>query len=357
MENKKKIEHLGITLGTVYYNEISDQLYDDIVSQMYEKPDIELVRQQMRDIYFNGNTQNNYITDYYFKDLMYDTKIYYNKWSIAEMLQSKDLVGTFVKKIETNEKVFPKNQPLINNFKTALRLSGKGIASQVSNFPMNVADMIIEAYNTNGNYYDFSCGWGVRLTSAMKHCINYYGTDPNFKLVDRLNEYAVEFQKNTLTRSTVKLYCQGSEIFIPELENKIGLAFSSPPYFYLEDYKWGNQSWKEGVSYQNWLENYLKPTLENIYRYLTDNGFLCFNINNFDKYMLVDDTKKIAESVGFKLFNCICLENIQRCNSNGNLNDNSERIMIFVKPTHPKFSEEHNVDQVNKLGQLSLFDF
>ena len=354
---RRKIEHLGQTLETIFYYEISDERYQEIVAQMYEKPDFELVKQQIRDIYFNHITTNNYITDYYFKDLMYDTKIYYNKWSIAEMLQSKELVGTFVKKVEMNDKVYPKDQPFINNFKTALRLGGKGIASQVSNFPINVADMILEAYNVNDNYYDFSCGWGVRLTSALAHCINYYGTDPNYKLVERLNDYAKTFKKETLTRSTAKIYCQGSEIFIPELENKIGLAFSSPPYFYLEDYKWGKQSWKVGVSYQDWLDNSMKPTLANIYRYLINEGFLCMNINDFDKFALVEDTKRVAESVGFKLFNCICLDNIQRCNSNSGLNDNSEKIMIFVKPTHPKFEKEHDLDKVVELGQMSLFDF
>lgn len=81
------------------------------------------------------------------------------------------------------------------------------------------------------------------------------------------------------------------------------------------------------------------------------------NINNFDKFDLVGDIKRIAEQVGFKLFNCIQLKNIQRTNSNSGFNDNSEKIMIFVKPTHPKYENEHDINQVNKLGQMSLFDF
>lgn len=355
-ENAKVFNHLGKTATSIFYKEISNELWQDIVKQMYEKPDIELVKQQMRDIYRFNQTVNNYITDYYFKDLMYDTRIYYNYWSIAEMLQSKELVGHFVAKIETNEKIYPKDQPLINNFQTALRLGGKPFASKPSNFPMDIADRILDAYNVNGNYYDFSCGWGVRLTSAMKRCLNYYGTDPNYKLVERLNDYAETFKKETLSRSNVRIYCQGSEKFIPELENKIGLAFSSPPYFYLEDYKWGEQSYKQGTTYQEWLDNYMKPTIENIYRYLCNNGYFCMNINNFDKFNLVEDVKKIAEQVGFKLFNCIQLKNIQRVACSG-FNDNSEKIMIFVKPTHPKYEQEHKLDQVNKLGQMSLFDF
>lgn len=268
MKETKRIEWLGQTLETIYFKDISDREYQDIVEQMYQKPDFELVKQQMRDIYMSNQTTNNFITDYYFKDLMYDTKVYYNKWSISDMLKCKDLVASFIRKTECNDKVYPKDQPLIANFKTALRLGGKGVASQVSNFPMDIADMILSAYNVNDNYYDFSCGWGVRLTSAMKHCINYYGTDPNYLLVDRLNKYAKTFKQETLSRSNVKIYCQGSEIFIPELKGKIGLAFSSPPYFYLEDYKYGNQSWKQGVTYEQWLENYMKPTIANIYIYI-----------------------------------------------------------------------------------------
>lgn len=361
MENEqrptKHICHLGQEMDTIYFMDLSNEQWQDIVNQLYEKPSFDLVKQQMYNIYAFNQTTNNYITDYYFRDLMWDTKIYYNKWSISEMLQSKDLVGAFIKKTQMNDKVYPKDKPLVDNFKTALRLGGKGVASQVSNFPLDIADMIIRAYNVNDNYYDFSCGWGVRLTSAMKNCVNYYGTDPNYLLVDKLNEYAQAFKKQTFSRSNFKIYCQGSEIFIPELENKIGLAFSSPPYFYLEDYKHGNQSYKQGTTYEMWLENYMKPTISNIYKYVIDNGYFCLNINNFDKFELVNDTKRIAESVGFKLYDCIQLDNIKRVNSNGDFNDNGERIMIFVKPNHPKLKQEHNVNEINKLGQMSLFDF
>lgn len=81
------------------------------------------------------------------------------------------------------------------------------------------------------------------------------------------------------------------------------------------------------------------------------------NINNFEKFKLVEDIKRIAEQIGFKLFNCIKLDNIQRINEKSSLNDNSERIMIFVKPTHPRYEQDHDLEQINQLGQMSLFDF
>ena len=113
METKKIIRHLGQELETVFYSDITDNDYDYIVSKMYEKPDFELVKQQMANIYLYRQTTNNYITDYYFKDLMYDTKIYYNKWSISEMLKSKDLVGHFLKRFNVMIKFFQRINHLL----------------------------------------------------------------------------------------------------------------------------------------------------------------------------------------------------------------------------------------------------
>ena len=55
-----------------------------------------------------------------------------------------------------------------------------------SNFPIKTVDYIINKYNINDKYYDFSCGWGVRLLSSFRNNISYYGTDPNNILVQRL---------------------------------------------------------------------------------------------------------------------------------------------------------------------------
>lgn len=329
--NTKKIEYLGETLETKHFVDLDLNEYVDLRNQYYAKPDFEKVKQQFKTI-SKGGTKNNEITNYYVKDLMAKTKIYYNKWSIEEVFNNKDLVGFFVAKTLDNKKVFPDSDSLIKKVETALRLGGKGVASKPANFPIKTVDYILEHYNVNNNYYDFSCGWGARLTSALKNKVNYYGTDPNYLLTNRLNQLANDY-KNTLNQDTiVDIRTQGSEEYVPEWRNTIGVAFSSPPYFYLEDYKVGNQSFKEGTSYESWLTNYYKPTMINIYKYLVDNGKMIININNFDKYNLVEDTIKLAESVGFKLVNMHTLENIERCNSKSTFNDNSEKIMVFEKP-------------------------
>lgn len=325
------INHNGETLETKHYCEISNEKFEELRNAYYEKPSFELVKKQFKTI-ANGGTKNNEITNYYVKDLMAKTKIYYNKWSIEDVFNCKDLVSFFMSKIQDNKKIYPDSNSEIKNIETAFRLGGKGVASKPANFPIKTVDYILEHYNINNNYYDFSCGWGARLTSALKNKVNYYGTDPNYLLTERLCSLATDY-KNTLNQNTsVDIRTQGSEVYVPEWRNTIGVAFSSPPYFYLEDYKVGNQSFKEGTTYQEWLTNYYKPTMINIFKYLIDDGKMIININNFDKYDLVGDTIKLAESIGFKLIETHTLDNIKRCNSNSDFNDNSEQIMVFGKP-------------------------
>ena len=108
----------------------------------------------------------------------------------------------------------------------------------------------------------------------------------------------------------------------------MGLAFSSPPYFNFEDYKYGNQSYKEGTSYEDWKENYLRPTFKNIYKYLIEDGYFLINIKNLKKYPLVEDSLKIAQECGFIFKEVVPMDdNIQR----PNINDYVEPILVFTK--------------------------
>ena len=55
------------------------------------------------------------------------------------------------------------------------------------------------------------------------------------------------------------------------------------------------------------------------------------NINNFKEFDLVRDVRTIAENNGFTYVTTETLNNIKRCNMFGDLNDNSEGIMVFRK--------------------------
>ena len=55
------------------------------------------------------------------------------------------------------------------------------------------------------------------------------------------------------------------------------------------------------------------------------------NINNFESFKLAEDSIDIAKSIGFHLIGEHSLNQTRRISSKGELNDNSERILVFNK--------------------------
>ena len=180
------------------------------------------------------------------------------------------------------------------------------------------------------------CGWGDRLFSALKNNVNYYGTDPNYILTERLQQFVKDWNNTIpqtfLPNTNVSIRTTGSEILHKDMIGKIGVAFSSPPYFMLEDYRIGNQSCNENTEYSSWLENYWRKTVKNIYQYLIDDGYFLVNIKNYNKFKLEEDTQKIAEEENFELINIETLDNMLRPNHYQlNIKENQEKIRVFKK--------------------------
>lgn len=323
------ITHLGKTLNTDHYCDLSVDKCLKLKEEFYKKPDFDLVARNLESVHRGGGIIST-IVNYYVKDLMAKVKLKSPRWSIEEVFESVDLIRYFWSRVLSSDKVYPKNKSNIANFETALRLSGGGVAMKPSNYPIKSVDHVLSKYNVNNRYYDFSCGWGVRLLSALRNNVEYYGTDPNHLLVDRLNQLGNDYNKVNDTSRVFDIRCQGSEVFVPEWENTIGVAFSSPPYYDLEDYKVGNQSFKPHVSYQEWLDNYMKPTMQNIRRYLVDDGKLLINIKDYGNYALCADTRKIIEDLGFYYIGSVRLKNITRPSAKKDLNTD-EDIMVFSK--------------------------
>ena len=253
------------------------------------------------------------------------------KWTLEEVFDSKELLGLFISKVETSPRTFPETKGLLNNIERAIALGGKGYARKPTQFPLKVANEVLKKYNVNNNFFDFSCGWGIRLLSAMKNEINYYGTDPNYLLIDKLKELKRDYTKKYPIQSTVELYCQGSEKYLPELKNKIGLAFSSPPYYNLENYNIGEQSYHDDISYEQWKETYLYPTFKNIKEYLIPEGKIVLNIKNVNGFNLVQDSIEHLNFLGFELIDSFPLKNIKRMKSTGVLTDREEFLYVFKR--------------------------
>ena len=181
------------------------------------------------------------------------------------------------------------------------------------NFPALTAKWIYENYTKHIDtkeplhIYDSSSGWGGRILGAMssRKKIHYVGTDPNpDNFIDELGisryEYMAKFYNDncvddfsdSLTKffnvekqgNTYELFQDGSELISNNLKfqkykGKLDIAFTSPPYFNREQYSQDEtQSFKAYGEYEDWRDNFLRPTLTTIYEYLKNDRYILWNI-------------------------------------------------------------------------------
>lgn len=322
------IEYNGKSIKTKNWEPVTDEELAKYRNEYYARPDKSLVLKQMQKINTDGVMMDK-ITRYYFRDLMAQTLHGQAKWTVDEVLNSVSLCGIFKAKVNNSPRVFDPEKPMGYNIERAIALGGKGYAKVPTQFPVKAADAVYELYNVNNKVYDFSCGWGARLVSALKHKLEYYGTDPNYILCERLEALAQDWATATKYTPITDIRAHGSEIFVPEWENTFGLAFSSPPYFSLEDYKIGQQSYAPGITIDEWTKNYVIPTIKNIHQYLISDGILAINIKDTE-YPLVQIFSDAIEQNNFQFIEKIELKNIKRLKSTGGLTDTTdEGIYIF----------------------------
>lgn len=263
----------GVTFNCKHSFDLSNEKYDELKKQFYKKPFFKEVEKELINISKCG-LRFAKIKQYYFKDLMIKTNVGDCYFTVEDVFENKDILGIFVSKIQNNPKVFDKSTE-IGNIENCFRLCGHPISRLPSNFPIKTCYKILDKYNVNNNYFDFSCGWGVRLLASLAKKVNYYGVDPNYLLTERLVQLDKDYRNVVGREEVTKIYTQGAEEFIPELESKIGLAFSSPPYFNLELYNIGKQSCTKETTYHDWLNNFVRPTIKNIKKYLVNEGIFC----------------------------------------------------------------------------------
>ena len=336
--NKYRIEYLGKVLNTSYWEPLSDEIVEEAKKEYFARPSFEEVKSQLLNV-SKGSSKINLINRYYFRDVMAKVRLNYNKWTISEVFDNKELVEFMSAKMKQNQNVYKPEWSLATKMYKMFAIAGKRFASPPTLFPLPVVDRVLSKYNVNGNWYDFSCGWGTRLLGALRNGVNYHGTDPNTLLCERLEELKRDYVSVCGAESNVEVVCGGSETFHPEWENKIGIAFSSPPYFDLEDYSIGDgQSFKPGMSYREWISGYAVPTMLNIWKYLVPGGFFIVNIKNIGKHRMADNWREIANRIGFEFVGTDSVEVHPRCfgtpNGNGKYNvlENDEDMFIFRKP-------------------------
>lgn len=211
------------------------------------------------------------------------------KISPIEALENDKYTNIILEYIKNKPNFFTSDNEVVN-VKSAIRNSFSWVR-KVANFPCREAREIYFRY-TNGkekikiNCLDTSSGFGSRMSAVLLSGSNYFGIDPNKTLYKKLVEYKNFLYDNNIINQNqkCKLYCAGSEVFIPELCDTIDIAFTSPPYFNLERYSDdNNSSTKNYQNYGLWIEEFVKPTLFNTYEYLKVGGYIIINIKNLNK--------------------------------------------------------------------------
>ena len=228
-----------------------------------------------------------------------------------------------VHKFELGQKLFPAGIQ-------AFRL---GLGQPAVNFPPLTARWIYENYTNHIpkeqtlNIYDPSSGWGGRILGAMSshRKIHYIGTDPNTdNFIDELGitryEYVADFFNNECLetnsfweeeKNTYHVFQEGSEHIgnhkdFQQYKGKLDLVFTSPPYFDREQYSNDEtQSFKSYPEYDDWRDNFLKPTLENAFHSLRNDRYLLWNIADIkigkDKFHpLEQDSIDILTNLGME---------------------------------------------------------
>ena len=116
--------------------------------------------------------------------------------------------------------------------------------------------------------------------------------------------------------------------------NSVDFAFSCPPFYGLERYsEEDTQSINRYPDYQDWLENYVRPTVRNCYAALKDSGLYGVDITDINwknkKYALVADWCRIAEEEGFVFEDKYSI--VSRSRKDDCEGSNTEHVYIFRK--------------------------
>lgn len=312
----------------------------DLFFKKYKDSEILQDVQNFRD----GQSKLSLTIRHFLEEIIYEARATMCKFTPMEVLMDDEMMVDVLDYIKEKPNFYTDDD--ITNIKKFLQNSGK-YARKVSNFdPQNAQEIYFryhDIYEKQLNILDTSCGFGSRMLSVVLNAHNYYGTDPNTKLNNKLHEMFEFLKKYDYTRnmffdSNIDIRCQGSEIHIPEWDNRMDVMFTSPPYFKLEEYtKEETQSTIKFDDYKLWVQGFVNPTVSNIHKYLKVGGVAMINIKNLTngkKEKLYDDFYNAFISNGFEYIETFSMEHQNTksyaINSDYEL-DTSEPIMAFRK--------------------------
>ena len=239
------------------------------------------------DSYRNRGGRLTKVLNQWFEECIYDCITKYDKSPMSALSNNNDMKW-ILNYIKSKPKFYNSDSEIIN-VKSYFRNSTR-IARKVANFdPKNAREIYFRYHDINGeriNCLDTSAGFGSRMSAVLLSGHNYCGFDPNPKLFKQLVNYKNWLSTYNIIDTTQRcgLYKCGSETHKPELDNIFDVSFTSPPYFNLEVYANDNsESTKNYNNYELWLKRFVKPTIDNTYKYLKVGGYAMINIKNLTR--------------------------------------------------------------------------
>lgn len=195
---------------------------------------------------------------------------------------------------------------IIHNLRTLFFSYARLYYDTPINFSPMRAKIIFEHYcPKNGTIYDYSAGYGGRMLGALcsQQNFKYIAVEPNSNTYYNLKRLGSYIEKVLNKENSYNIYNLCSEKFQLQSES-IDFIFSCPPFFKKEVYSDEiTQSIHNYPEYQDWLENYVRPTVRNSFIALKEKGVYGVDILNYTycgkTYPLIEDWIRIAKEEGF----------------------------------------------------------
>lgn len=180
--------------------------------------------------------------------------------------------------------------PYKSEIRRTLVLSG-GLAS-VTKYRAGLAKHLVKKYQAT-RVLDPCIGWGGRMLGALAAGATYIGCEPDPKTFAGLRGILADIDREA------ELYNEPAEMRLPQIASEsVDMILTSPPYFTLELYTGGDQSVKEGMTWEQWVQGWLRPVIHEALRCLRPGGVSCWSVKNF-KYPLADVVRDLHAEKGY----------------------------------------------------------
>lgn len=192
---------------------------------------------------------------------------------------------------------------ILGNNMDAKKLASGSLAFSGSrmplDFPASLAKSLYNEFAQQGKILDPCHGWGGRLTGfLLSNAATYTGIDASPDTSKGVHKIGETFSKYAAEKK-FDLHCMPFEKFSAK-ENTYDFALTSPPYFDVEKYIGGEQSHTTHNNYESWRDGFYTTLLKNVYIFLKKGGVFALQVGS-QSYPLLDDGKKIGQSIGYKI--------------------------------------------------------